>query len=94
MKLFYIMKISQPELEPTIEVLCKRESKSEKYDWKKLPRQLGFVKVTINNKRISGASRMTDMWMWVDSEYAVHYYMRIHTGRLIPMGIRKLHSKS
>ena len=52
-------------------------------DWKKLNRGLTYVKNTIKDKRIIGAKTLSDLYTWIDAEYAVHNNMRGHTGSAI-----------
>jgi hypothetical protein len=93
-KLLFIMKRSRPDLEPTISFLMKRVSKSDVDDWKKLKRCLGFIKGTIEDKRILGADSLDTLYTWVDASHAVHMNMRGHTGGIISMGKGMLHCKS
>ena len=49
-KLLFIGKISRPNIETAASVLCKRVTKSDKDDWKKLRRVMAYLK--INNRRL------------------------------------------
>ena len=46
----YITKRVRPDIEPTVALLCKRVSKRNEDDWKKLERPLVFLKNTIDDK--------------------------------------------
>jgi hypothetical protein len=66
-KLLFIMKCARPDLETAVSFLMTRVSKSDKDDWCKLKRCLGFIKGTTNNKRIIGAENINDLFVWVDA---------------------------
>ena len=93
-KLLYITKRARPDLETTVAFLTTRVSKSDVDDWKKLGRLLTWVMNTIEDKRIIGASSLTDLFTWIDAAYAVHTNMRGQTGGAISMGYGILHGKS
>ena len=93
-KLLFIEKRARPDMETTISFLMKRVSCSDTDDWKKLRRCLGFIKRTIDDKRIIGADSLEEMYVWVDAAHAVHSNMRGHTGGVISMGTGILHGKS
>jgi hypothetical protein len=93
-KLLFIMKRARPDLETTISFLMKRVSKSDTDDWKKLKRCLGFIKKTIEDRRILGADSLDTLYTWVDASHAIHMNMRGHTGGIISMGKGMLHCKS
>ena len=61
-KLRYVKNRAQPELKPTVALLCARVSKSNKDDWKRLCCLLQFVKGAINEKPIIGATGMNDLY--------------------------------
>ena len=93
-KLLFIMKRGRPDIETTISYLMTRVSKSNEKDWEKLKRCLGYLKKTINDRRIIGADSMRDLHVWVDASHAVHENMRGHTGGIMSMGLGTLHCKS
>ena len=72
----------------------KRVSKSTKDDWKKLLRCLGFSKRTIKDKRWISADNVNTLFTWVDTSYAVHGDIKVHTGEIMSMGTGALHCKS
>ena len=92
-KLLYIMKRARPDLETAVSYLCKRVSKRKLDDWKKLRRLIVFIKVTIEDKRIIGASHLLSIFMWIDAAYAVNPGMRSQTGGTMWMGIHGKYSK-
>jgi len=95
-KLLYIMKRSRPDIETAISFLCKRVSKSDTQDWKKLKRVLAWLKGSINDIRYFGLKNTDEVYMkcWVDAAYAVHPDMKSHTGGSISLGHGTLSNKS
>ena len=93
-KLLYIMKRARPDLETSIGHLCTRVTKSDEDDWKKLRRIIAWIKCTIEDKRIIGATSLCEIFTWIDAAYAVHDDMRSQTGGVISMGHGVLHCKS
>ena len=88
------MKRERPDIETTIEFLIKRVSKSDTEDQKKLKRVLGFLKATIDDLRVIGASSLTDIMTWVDASHAVHENMRSHMRGIMSLVIGAVHVKS
>ena len=93
-KLGYIMKRGRPDIETAVSFLMKRVSKSDTDDWTKLRRLIGFIKRTIDEIRVIGATSLTEIMTYVDSAYAVHENMRSHTGGLVSFGIGAAHTRS
>ena len=85
-KLLYISKRARPDIEPTVAFLCTRVSCPDVDDWKKLGRLLSYLKNTIDDKRIIGASSLENLLTWVDAAYAVYKDMRSQTGGAISLG--------
>ena len=71
-----------------------RVLKSNEKDWDKLKRCLGFLKGSINDKRVIGADSLRDLHVWIDASHAIHANMRGHTGGTMSMGRGTLHCKS
>ena len=93
-KLLFCGKRVRPDIDPTVAFLCTRVSKSCEDDWKKLKRLLCFIKSTIDDPRIIGATSLTDLYTWVDAAYGVHDNMRSQTGGAMSFGIGILHGRS
>ena len=87
------MKRARPDLETSVAFLCTRVTKSDEDDWKKLRRVLAYIKCTINDKRVIGASDLTKISTWIDAAYAVNHDMRSQTGGAMSMGVGVLHAK-
>jgi hypothetical protein len=93
-KLLFIMKRARPDLETAVSFLMTRVSKSDEDDWRKLKRCLGFIKGTMNDKRVIGADNINELFVWVDASHAIHGDMRGHTGGVMSLGTGILHGKS
>ena len=93
-KLLYLCKRGRPDIEPTVAFLCTRVAKSDVEDWKKLIRLLSFLKKTIDDTRIIGASCLNRLSTWIDAAHAVHEDMKGQTGGATSYGIGILNSKS
>ena len=92
-KLLWIMKRSRPDLETAIGFLCTRVTKSDEDDWKKLRRVIAYVKCTIDDIRIIGASSLSDIFTWIDAAYAVNPNTKSQTGGAMSLGLGALHAK-
>jgi len=88
------MKRARPDIETTISYLMTRVSKSSEKNWEKLRRCLGFLKGSIDDKRIIGVDSLRDLHVWIDASHVVHENMRGHTGGTMSMGRGTIHSKS
>ena len=93
-KLLYIMKRARPDLETSIGHLCTRVTKSDEDDWKKLRRIIAWIKCTIDDPRIIGASNLSEIFTWIYAAYAVHDDITSQTGKAMSMGHGILHCKS
>ena len=93
-KLLWIMKRARPDLETAIAFLCSRVSKSDEDDWLKLKRVIAYVKCTIDDVRVIGASSLADIYTWIDAAYAVNPDMKSQTGGCMSLGVGVLHAKS
>ena len=90
------MKRSRPDIETAISFLCKRVSKCDTQDWKKLKRVLAWLKGSIDDIRYFGMKNTNEINMkcWVDAAYAVHPDMKSHTGGSLSLGHGTLSNKS
>ena len=81
MKLSYVATRARPDMKTALSYLCKRVTKPNEKDWKKLKRLLCFVNQTIDDVLILGADSLSILRTWVDASFAVHpETMRSHTG--------------
>ena len=93
-KLLWIMKRSRPDLETAIGFLCTRVAKSDDDDWAKLRRVIAYIKCTIDDVRVIGASSLTNIYTWIDASYAVNPDMKSQTGGTMSLGTGVIHAKS
>ena len=93
-KLLWTIKRARPDLETAIGFLCTRVSKSDEDDWLKLRRAIAYIKCTIDDVRVIGASSLIDIFTWIDAAYAVNPDMKSQTGGAISLGVGVLHAKS
>ena len=76
------MQRTRPDIETVVSFLMKRVSKSNLDDWKKLRRMIESLQGTIDEKRIIGATSLTEILTFIDSACAVHANCRSHTDGL------------
>ena len=93
-KLLYIMQRARPDIKTAVSFLMKHVSKRIIDDWKKLRWVIGFLKGTINELRVIGATSLMEILTFIDSAYAVHANCRSHTGGLSSFGIGTVHARS
>ena len=74
--------------------MCTRVDKSDTDDWRKLLRVIAFVKCTLDDCRIIGATDLTKIFTWIDAAYAVNPDMKSQTGGAMSMGIEVIHAKT
>jgi len=92
--LLYLMKRVRPNIETSISFLMRRVSKSDVDDWWKMKRVLAYLKNTIDDVRMIGATSLIQILTWMDATFAVHSDMKNHTGGCTSMGIGLVHQKS
>ena len=85
---------ARSDLETTVSFLCTRVSKSDEDDWLKLRRGIAYVKCTIEDVRVIGASSLTDLFTYIDAAYTVNPDMKSQTGGAMSLGVGVLHAKS
>ena len=71
-----MMKSSRPDFETSVSFLTMRVSESHVDEWEKLRGILRFVHCTLKEKRYFGATKLDNIFTWVDASYAVHYDMK------------------
>ena len=74
--------------------MCTPVSKSTQQDGMKLKRVLEYIKDTIDLKYTIKADDLGRMRTWVYAAFAVHLYMKSHTGGVISFGTGGLVCKS
>ena len=93
-KMLFITKRGRPDLEPTVQFMCTRVTKSTEQDWIKMRRLMLYLKNTINERRYIAIKDKGAMFTWVDAAYAVYEDMRSQTGGAISFGLGVVHCKS
>ena len=93
-KLMYIYKHACPYIEPALSYFSTRVSNAAKDDQNKLDRVLDFLKNTIYDSHIIGASCLDEIYRWIDVSFAVHPNVRSHTGGTMSFGTDIVHVKS
>ena len=87
------MKRSRSDLETTVSFLCTRGSKIDEDDWLKLNRAIAYVKCTIDDVRIIGASSLTDVYTWIDAAYTMNPDIKSQTGGAMSLDVGVLNAK-
>ena len=93
-KLMYICKRARPDIEPALSYLCTKVSNPTVCDQDKLFRVLDFVKNSLDDKRVIGATSLEKLITWVDASFATHMNKRSHTGGTMSFGVGVIHTKS
>ena len=93
-KLLFITKRARPDIDPTIQFMSTRVSKSDVDDWQKLKRFLQFLYCTIDDERINGLESLSDVFTWIDAAYAgVYPGMKSQTGGCMSFGWGIIHGQ-
>ena len=71
------MKRARPDLETAIGFLCTRVRNRDEGNWKRLRRVITYLKCTIDDVRVIGASSLTDIFTWIDAGYAVKISVKL-----------------
>ena len=93
-KLMYVCKCACPDIEPALSYLCTKVSNPTMNDQDKLLQLLDFIKNSLDNKRIIGATSLNKLVTWVDAVFATHMNKRSHTGGTMSFRVGIVHSKS
>ena len=93
-KLLWIVERAYFDLEMVLDFFCSRVSMSDEDDWKKLRGVIAYIKGTINDVRIIGASDLMMNFTWIDAVNAVNSDMKSQTGGTTSLEMGALHTKS
>ena len=85
MKVMFLFKKSQPNIDQTISFLSPRVNDTNKGDWKKLFRFLDFLKGTINNLLMLEANDTNTLKWYINVAFVVQAGMKIHTEAVLKM---------
>jgi hypothetical protein len=94
MQLLYLSQRARPDIRTAISYLCKRTTKPDQDDWKKLTRVMRYLQGTVELKLRLSADGSGQVRWWVDSSFAVHIDMKGHTGGTMSMGKGSIYSAS
>ena len=94
MQLQYLSQRARPDLRTAISFLCKRVTKSDEDDWKKLIRVVKYLDCTKSLMLTLEAGVDGVLHWFVDASFGVHHDMKGHTGALLTMGKGTLYSTS
>ena len=92
-KLLFIAKRARPDVDPTIQFLYTRVSKSTIEEWGKFKRCLQFLNSTIDEVRIISVESLIDVYTLIDAAYAVYPDMKSQTGGCMSYSVGILHDK-
>ena len=94
MQLQYLSQCGQPDLRTVVAFLCKRVTKPDQDDYKKLTRAMRYLQASRLLKIMLSADGSGIIQWWVDASYAVHKDMKGHTGGTMSMGKGSIYSTS
>ena len=83
-KLLYLSRRSRQDIQTAVAFLCTRVQSPDTDDYKKLGKVMKYLR---NTRRITLTMEAGNgLKWWVDSSYAVHPYMRSHSGIFMTLG--------
>jgi hypothetical protein len=85
-KKLFLCKRARSELQTAVAFLSTRVKSCDEDDYKKLIRMLQFLRDTRGGFLTISAARLHNVRWWVDTSYAVHPDMIIHTGGAMSLG--------
>ena len=86
-QLIYLSKRAHPYIQLAVSFLCTIVRGPDTGDYKNLARVMKYIQGTIGLPLIFSIDKSGNIKWYVDSSFAVHKYMRIHTGGFVTMGI-------
>ena len=94
MQLQYLSQRARPDLRTAISFLCKRVTKSDEDDYKKLIRTVQYLDATVDLPLVLSVDGSGDLYWYVDASFGVHNDMKSHTGGTFTMGKGSVYSTS
>ena len=85
-KCLFLCKRARPDIQVAVAFLSTRVTKPDEDDWKKLVRLVKYLFGTKNLSLNLSAGEDSKWEWWVDSAYAVHPNLSLHTGVAFTMG--------
>ena len=92
MQLQYLSQRARPDLRTAVSFMCKRVTKPDEDDWKKLTRAMRYLQATISLKLRLAADGSGNIEWYIDASHAVHFDMKGHTGGTLTMGKGSIYS--
>ena len=92
--IIWVAKRGRPEIEPDISFLCTRVTNSTVDYKEKFKCVLQSRKKGINDKRVMGEEKLSQLRTWVDATYRVQPNLNIHTSDGMSFGYGLVHYKS
>ena len=92
MQIQYMSQRARPDLRTAVSFLCKRVTKPDEDDWKKLTRVMRYLQGTVDLKLRLAADGSGNVEWYIDASHAVHFDMKGHTGGTMTMGKGSIYS--
>jgi hypothetical protein len=94
MQLLYLSQRARPDIRTAVSFLCKRTTKADTDDWKKLVRVMCYLNDTMDLKLRLRPNSTGEVRWWIDAAYGIHHDMKGHTGGTMSMGEGSIYSSS
>jgi len=94
MQMQYLSQRARPDIRTAISFLCKRVTKSDEDDWKKLTRVTKYLDSTVDLPLRLTTDGSGNLYWYVDASFGVHHDMKGHTGGTLTMGGGSIYSAS
>ena len=94
MQLQYLSQRARPDLRTAVSFLCKRVTKCDEDDWKKLTRLTKYLDCTVDLPLRLSVDGSGSLYWYIDASFGVHHDMKGHTGGTFTMGGGSIYSTS
>ena len=94
MQLQYLNQRARPDLRTAISFLCKRVTRPDEDDYKKLVRLVRYLDATQDMPLTLSVDDSGHLHWYVDASFGVHHDMKSHTGGTLTMGKGSIYSTS
>ena len=85
-QLLFLGHRGRPDIRNAVSFLCTRVKSPDNYDYKKLHRVIKYLRKTKFLRLTMEADRLDQNEWFIDAVFAVHEYMRSHTGAYMTFG--------
>ena len=82
----FLSQRARPDMQTLMSFLTKRVRSPDEDDWKKLKRDLMYLKGTMHMKLNITVDSLSTITWYVDASYGVHYDCKGHTGMMMTLG--------